>query len=178
MAVLTLLDREMLRRGSWAGETHIQKGTFFLQDLMGVDLGFDFLLYRHGPFSFDLRDELSCMQADDLFALVVRNERYGPTFVPTEFSEVFLERFPKTRTRYGKQIEFVAAELGDMGVVELEKLATAFYLRKHLDDEAIEGRARLLTELKPHISLLDARSACSQAERLVERARPLILEAA
>src|ERR1035441_4963526 len=66
MAVLTLLDREMLAKGSWCGETHIQKATYFLQELLGVDLGFEFVLYRHGPFSFELRDELSSMQADDI----------------------------------------------------------------------------------------------------------------
>jgi hypothetical protein len=177
-AVLTLLNREMLQKGSWAGETHIQKATFFLQDLMGVELGFDFVLYRHGPFSFDLRDELSSMRGDDLVSLVVRHEGYGPTFVPTEFSEVFLGRFPKTQARYRKQIEFISAELGQMGVADLEKLATAFFLTKRGSNESVENRARELVELKPHISLPDARIACRQVDSLIERATPLILEAA
>ena len=41
LALLTLLNREMLSRGSWCGETHIQKATFFLQELLGVDAGFN-----------------------------------------------------------------------------------------------------------------------------------------
>ncbi len=178
VAVLTLLNREMLRRGSWAGETHIQKAAFFLQELMGVDLGFDFVLYRHGPFSFDLRDELASMQADELVSLVVRSEGYGPTFVPTQFSEIFLDRFPKTQERFRSQIEFVSAELAQMWVAELEKIATAFFLTKHGSNVSVEDRARELVELKPHISLSDARIASKQVDGLIERARPLILEAA
>src|ERR1700685_1400925 len=107
-AILTLLNREMLKRDSWCGETHIQKATFFLQDLLGVDSGFDFILYRHGPFSFDLRDELSSMQADGLMELAVRREGYGPAYVPTSFSQTFLKRFPKTAARYADQVGFVA----------------------------------------------------------------------
>ena len=178
VAVLTLLNREMLQRGSWAGETHIQKATFFLQELMGVELGFDFVLYRHGPFSFDLRDELSSMQADDLVSLVVRSEGYGPTFVPTQFSEIFLGRFPKTQRRFHSQIEFVSAELAPMRVTELEKVATAFFITKHRQSNSIDDRAQELIELKPHISLPDARLACKQVDGLIERAKPLILDAA
>jgi hypothetical protein len=165
----------MLARGSWAGETHIQKAAFFLQDLMGVELGFDFILYKHGPFCFDLRDELGSMQAEDLVSVVVRHQAYGPTFVPTQFSEVFLERFPKTQARYRQQIEFVSSELGQMGVVELEKIATAFFLAKRGGFDPVENLAQELVDLKPHVSLPEALIACRQAERLVERADSLIL---
>jgi hypothetical protein len=178
VAVLALLNREMLQRGSWAGETHIQKAVFFLQELMGIELGFDFVLYRHGPFSFDLRDELSAMQADDLVSLVLRSEGYGPTFVPTEFSGVFLNRFPKTQEKFHRQIEFVSAELGPMRVAELERVATAFFITKRRRNRPIEDRARELVELKPHISLPDARLACKQVDGLIDRAEPLVLKAA
>jgi len=171
-AILTLLNREMQRRGSWCGETHIQKATFFLQDLLGVDAGFDFILYRHGPFSFDLRDELSSMQADGLLELAVKREGYGPTYVPTQFSEMFLERFPKTTARYMKQIRFIADELGDKGVAELERLATAFFIAHRERIASVALRAQRLVELKPHISLPDARFACQQVDSLIERARP------
>lgn len=173
--MLTLLNREMLKRDSWCGETHIQKATFFLQDLLGVDAGFEFILYRHGPFSFDLRDELSSMQADDLLELAVKREGYGPTYVPTAFSETFLERFPKTTARYMRQIKFVADELSDKGVAELERLATAFFIADREGISQVGRRAQRLVELKPHISLPEARSACQQVDSLIERARPFSL---
>src|SRR5262245_19872824 len=112
-ALLVLLTREMQKRGSWCGETHIQKAMFFLQELLSVNSGFEFILYRHGPFSFDLRDELLSMRADDLLALTIKQEGYGPAYVPTDFSEEFLSNFPKTAARYNDQVRFLANELKD-----------------------------------------------------------------
>ena len=172
-ALITLLNREMLKRGSWCGETHIQKAMFFLQDLLGVEADFEFILYRHGPFSFDLRDELSSMQADELLDLMVRREGYGPTYLPTAFSETYLERFPNTTARYIKQVEFVAGELSDKGVAELERLATALFVANREGIRNVEQRAEILVELKPHISSTDALSACEQVNRLVKKSRPL-----
>ncbi len=172
-ALLTLLNREMLKRGSWCGETHIQKATFFLQELLGVEADFEFILYRHGPFSFELRDELSSMQADELLELTVRREGYGPTYLPTSFSETYLERFPKTTARYIRQIEFVSDELGDKGVAELERLATALFIANQEGISDIEQRAERLVELKPHISSADALSASERIDRLIRKSRPL-----
>lgn len=174
-ALIALLNREMLSRGSWCGETHIQKAIFFLQELLGVDTGFEFVLYRHGPFSFDLRDELSSMQADDLVTLAVRREGYGPTYVPTKFSDTYLERFPNTTARYAQQIEFIANELSDKGVSELEKLATSFFIAEREGIKDAEERSQRLVELKPHISFSDAISAGEQVDRLIRRARPFVV---
>ena len=40
------LNEELRNSGSWAGETHMQKATFFLQELMSVPMEFDFVLYQ------------------------------------------------------------------------------------------------------------------------------------
>jgi hypothetical protein len=172
-ALISLLNTEMLNRGSWCGETHIQKAIFFLQDLLGVDVGFEFVLYRHGPFSFDLRDELASMQADNLVELTVRREGYGPAYIPTAFSKIYLERFPKTIEKYRDQIEFVAEQIGDKGVGELERLATTLFIAHRESIEDTGERAQRLVDLKPHISLLEARLASEQMERLAHRARSL-----
>jgi hypothetical protein len=64
-AILLELIDKLERRGSWCGETHIQKATFFLQEMLRVPMDFGFILYKHGPFSFELRDELTAMRADN-----------------------------------------------------------------------------------------------------------------
>lgn len=65
-AVLLSLIIEMKARGSWCRETHIQKTTYFLQELLEVPMGFEFILYKHGPFSFDLSDEITAMRSNAL----------------------------------------------------------------------------------------------------------------
>jgi hypothetical protein len=166
-----LLSRELEKRGSWCGETHIQKATFFLQELLGVDSGFEFILYRHGPFSFELRDELTAMQADNLLQLMARYPGYGPSYHPTEFSDSFLERFPKTAAKYISRVRFVADEFWDKGVAELERLATAFFLAEHEGLNDVERRATRLVEIKPHISLIEARSASVEMDRIAHCAQ-------
>jgi len=40
--ILELIER-MKEQGSWCGETHIQKCSYFLQEMMAVPMGFDFI---------------------------------------------------------------------------------------------------------------------------------------
>ena len=54
--VLLLLD-QMSKQDSWCGETHVQKCAFFLQEGLEVPLDFEFIMYKYGPFSFELRGD-------------------------------------------------------------------------------------------------------------------------
>jgi len=79
-------------KGSWAGETHIQKAAYFLQELFGVPLGFRFMLYWYGPFPFDLRDELTGLRGDGLLCLRPQ-QPYGTRYEPTDRAE-YVQGFP------------------------------------------------------------------------------------
>jgi len=166
LAMLLMLDKEMWRRGSWCGETHLQKGTFFLQELLGSDSEYEFILYKYGPFSFGLRDDLAEMQADGLLDLVARHPGYGPSYVVAADADEFLNRFPKTVERFAHAIQFVAEQFGDKGVSDLERLATALFIRRRSKETDVEDRASQLVSLKPHISESDALAATKDIDRL------------
>jgi uncharacterized protein YwgA len=165
-ALLSQLADQLRKKGSWCGETHIQKATYLLQELRAVPLEFEFILYKHGPFSFDLRDELTSMRADGFFELSERGQ-YGPSFVPTELSSELRRDYPKTLARYGPDIEFVCGALGDKNVAELEKLATALYVYSQHGSDSQRDRAKILHSLKPHISLSDSLEAVKQIDTFV-----------
>ena len=78
--------KALREHGSWCGETHVQKAVYLLQEMAGAQTGFDFILYKHGPFSFDLRDELTALRADELLSLERQPWPYGPRIAPTERS--------------------------------------------------------------------------------------------
>jgi hypothetical protein len=171
--VLLSLIEQLRQRGSWCGETHIQKSTYFLQELLGVPLAFDFILYKHGPFSFDLNDEITALQADFLLALKSRPP-YGPSMIPGEGSEALLGRYPKTRNQYRRQVEFVADRVGRKNVAELERLATAFYVsRNELPEATVAERAQRIIEIKPHISYPEAHAAVQEVDRVLADARSM-----
>ena len=170
-ALLTLLIEKLRENDSWCGETHIQKAVYLTQIIAGIPLGYEFILYKHGPFSFDLRDELTALRADMMVDLEIKWP-YGPKIVPTEQSKYIQSHYPKTLQKYESRIEFVASKLGAKDVVDLERLGTAVYVaRRWPDDVSVDARARRIVTLKPHIAPTDAYDAIREADKLSEEAR-------
>lgn len=166
-AVLIHLIHALRDRGSWGGETHVQKSVYLLQELFSIDLGFQFILYKHGPFSFDLRDELTALRADGVVALQPQRIPYGPRLAATEMGLGVQSRFPKTIEKYRHAVEFISERLGSAGVSRLERLATAVYVTRAHPDSSPQERASVLVDLKPHISFADAVEAIEEADEML-----------
>jgi uncharacterized protein YwgA len=169
-ALLTALAENLRKKGSWCGETHLQKATYFLQEVEKVRIGYHFILYKHGPFSFELRDELTAMRSDGFFDLQPQWP-YGPTLIPTRKSKLLRQEYPKTLRKYQKQLNFVSDQLGKENVFELEKLATALYIRREKSSKSENQRAKYLHSLKPHVSFDDSLEAVKTVDEIVKRAK-------
>jgi hypothetical protein len=165
-AIVFRLAEALKERGSWAGETHIQKSVYFLQELLSVPTGFEFVLYKHGPFSFDLRATLTFMEAEDLIAWQPRNP-YGPSLVRGCDASYLDKRFGNVPERYIGQINFVAERLADKSVKELERLATALYVTRDPNTESA-FRAQRIVALKPHIAFAEANAAVQTIDELIQ----------
>ena len=139
-AVVASLVESMENRDGWCGETHIQKTAFFLKRLMNVPLDYDFVIYKHGPYSFDLHADLMAMKANQFLMTESRLPYYGPSFRQGKLSEVLISRFPKTLRKLERQIAFVAEELGGKNVRELERLGTALFITSIEPDASCQGR--------------------------------------
>ena len=145
--------------GSWAGETHVQKAGYFLSELLRVPMGVDFILYKHGPFSFGLREMLTDMEAKG-FIRWKSMPPYGPSIVEGELGGALRAQFPKLIEGYKNQIQFVAEQLGSRNVADLERVATALYVTR----EGYEGSSRVgrLVALKPHVDASLAEKAIQE----------------
>jgi hypothetical protein len=172
--ILAELAKRMSDNGSWCGETHIQKAAFCLQELLKVPMGYTFVLYKHGPFSFDLRDEITEFRIYDLLRLEPRSVPYGPSLRPTNSAEELKERFPKTMAAYGERIDFVARILGGKGVAELERLATALFVTKKNPRGSKEQRAEMINTLKPHVSMRLALRAVNEIDEMKAQAEQVL----
>lgn len=170
-AILLSMAEKLRERGSWCGETHIQKGAYILQGLVGVPLGLDYCLYKHGPYSFDLSDELTALRADGIFDQEKQPYPYGPKLKPGDMAQKIWEMYPKTLEKYEQHVSFVANKLGSGDVKTLERLATAlFVLLEGGGSASVDERAARLHELKPHVSIDEAREAVERLDRLREDA--------
>ncbi len=173
-AVLLSLIEKLRSEGSWCGETHVQKATYFLEELLGVPLGFDFTLYKHGPYSFDFSDEITALRADRLLKLDPQPYPYGPRIILGDESGQVRRQYPGTMEEYDRSTAFVAKKLGHMNVAELERVATALYVT-HDPNVAprVDTRAQRIHEIKPHVTLEAAREAVKQVDRFITEAREL-----
>jgi len=171
-AVLLELTDRLSAGGSWCGETHIQKATYFLQELAKVPSNFDFILYKHGPFSFELRDELTAMRADGFLELRLKPP-YGPSLVTTEIGQELKAEHPRTLDKHRRAIRFVAEQLATRNVSELERLATALFVTLDGAPRSAEERAEEIKDLKPHIDLESAEAAVGEVEEMMGAARAL-----
>jgi uncharacterized protein YwgA len=172
-ALLTELMAQMRQHDSWCGETHVQKATYLLQELLDVDLGYGFVLYRHGPFSFDLRDELGELIADGLIRYQPQPPPYGPRISVTDEADTVHEIYPKTLARHTAKIKYVAEKLDARGVVELERLATALYVTLDAPESTAEARARTLRRLKPNVPEGAAVKAVEEIDQICAETKAL-----
>jgi uncharacterized protein YwgA len=168
-SVLLSLTEHLRKEGSWTGETHVQKAAYVLGRVLGVPLDYEFILYKHGPFSFDLRDELSTMRAEGFMAWEVRPFPYGPSLKEGELGPALKRQFSAAAGRYKKQIEFVAKKLGSKDVKALERFATAVYVTLDSQTPAQE-RAAKINKLKPHVSIPEAEQAVREADEFLNEA--------
>lgn len=169
-AVISKLVESLQEQGSWCGETHIQKATYCLQEVTSVPLEFNFILYKHGPFSFDLRDELTAMRAYGFLDIRVNPYPYGPSLCITEMAKALTQDLPKTLQKFNKKINFIAATLGDKGVAELERLATALFVAREENLKNTDERANVIHKLKPHVSIAQANAASRDIDMILSHA--------
>jgi hypothetical protein len=170
-AVVAALDDQLSQRGSWCGETHLQKAVFFLQELFDVPTGFRFIFYKYGPFSRDLRGELSTMRGDG-FLDVVPSPPYGPKLMLTESArEQLIKRRAEAIRPYGGSLTFVADQLASLGVGDLERLAAALWVRRRLSDATEDMQAARINKLKPHVSVDSAREALRDVAEMERAAK-------
>jgi uncharacterized protein YwgA len=163
--VLLSLIQQLRDNGSWCGETHIQKSAYFLQELLRVPLDLNVIFYKHGPYSFDLSDEITALRADGLLSVQSR-EPYGPSLLPTESANKLLVHFSRGMDAYGPKVRFVAERLGPKKVAELERLATALYVRLQAPSASSTDMAAEIHRLKPHVSPDEGLEALRTVEQM------------
>ena len=163
-AILLDLSAQLRAHGSWTGETHIQKAAYLLQELIGVPSGFKFVLYKHGPFSFDLRDSLNKLETWACIQTVEQPFPYGPKIVDGA-GAAKLKAVTQDGKEFLRQIQFVAEQLGPANVSELERVATALFIVMDANVKP-EDRYERLVSLKPHISREEAPGAFSRLQEI------------
>jgi hypothetical protein len=161
-AILAAFVEKVRLAGLACGETLLQKAAFVMKELFGVPLSDEFRIHYYGPFSFQLRERLASMEADDIVR--VHPRELGVTYD-------LGDRFDQLRARYGTAIHdaqpaiaFVTERLARLGVKQLEPLATALFVAREAAGKSVEERVQRLREIKQHIDEASAHRAVTTVD--------------
>jgi uncharacterized protein YwgA len=167
-AIILELVEKLREHGSWAGHTHVQKAAYFLQELLRVPLNYPFVLYMYGPYSFDLLADLVRLRGNYMLEFDYKAPGYGPGLLVTPLGQRWRDNWRAGLKHYRQQLDFISEQLGKKNVAELERLATALYVRRHMPDNAsLQAGVQLLLKLKPHVNEEAARAAFQELEEMV-----------
>ncbi len=157
-ALMLAVIRELRAQGSWTGKTHLQKSLFLLQATSQIDVPFSYVLYKHGPYSFEVESELEQMRSYAAVKFEPDPGGYGVVLTPGPGAE-FVERGARLSVLEKVQVERVCRFVGRRNVSDLERLTTAAWIRVHEGVQESRQVALRLNQLKPHVSLTVSEAA-------------------
>lgn len=166
MVLIGLIVKDLSDSGSWCGETHIQKTAYIAKHVLDVPMESEFVLYKHGPYSFDLNKSLAHMKARGVLSLKA-NPGYGPSYsLNLAYWESLFKIVNISIEKFSDVINKACVALAKKNVGELERIATAFFVIKNYSDLNIDQMANKINELKPHLSVELSRSSLNEAKEI------------
>lgn len=167
--ILCKLVEQLRASNSWTGETHVQKTAFALERLAGLDWPMGFIIYKYGPFSFRLREQLGEMRAWGYLELDYEPGGYGPRHRLTPKGQILASGADIN----SEILELVVKRMGNLGVKELEKIATGLFLLTEPANQSAtdSGLQDQLKNCKPHLSDDEVREAYQQARAFLASSR-------
>jgi hypothetical protein len=164
MVLIGGVARALRERGSWTGETHIQKASYILKIRRSIPFESEFVLYKHGPFSFDMNKSIVHMLSRGML-FAESNRGYGPSIlVNNSLWNALDARLGNFFGNFQSDVYAICGLLARKNVAELERIATAVYVSVSFPLLSWEDRAITISRLKPHIDRDAAMAALREAE--------------
>jgi uncharacterized protein YwgA len=148
------------------GKTALQKLVYFLQEVHGVPLGYEYTLYTYGPFSTELVADLDTAASMDYVRAVYDAGLRGYEIKPAGGAEGLQKQSKDWLREVEPKIEAVFDAFRSYGAKGLELRATIVYVaREAKADKVVLGDDELAGEvhqLKPHFTEQTIRDAISE----------------
>ena len=147
------------------GHTKVMKLCYFLQELEGVPLGYDFNLFTYGPYdSAVLTDLALACRFGAVEEMTVRYSRgSGYNIKATTGADEMVQELNQNDPTLFPRIEKVVKEFGSFGAAELELRSTIFFVDRELTQGSMTSSRDDVIErvgmIKPHFSTQDIRKA-------------------
>jgi len=157
-ALILAMIETLAACGSRTGKTHVIKGLFLGSAAGTLEIPFDFFLYKHGPYSSDIEGNLEQMKSYGAITVQPAYDGYGMLLRPGDMA-AFVKQIAPLPVEAKQGIDRVCRFIKSKNVWQLERLATAAWIRTRENTEDSDAVAIRLNVLKPHISVSEAREA-------------------
>jgi uncharacterized protein YwgA len=150
-ALILEMIEQLNRWGGSSGKTHVQKGLFLLQAVRpSSSIPFLYVLYKHGPYSFQVEHELEEMKS---YAAITSRPvlDYGFAFAPglmAGFIHGKVRISDLQKRRIGKVCQFISQK----SAAELERISTVAWIDRREGIKRKRPNVDRLVRLKPHVS--------------------------
>ena len=165
-ALILAMIEALQAQESRTGKTPIIKG-LYLAKAAGLEVPFELFLYKHGPYSTDIEDNLDQMKSYGAIEVEPAFDGYGVRLSPG-VNASYLKQQATLLPEEQAMVERVCRFIRHKNVSLLERLATAAWIRKEEGIVDSDEIAQRLNELKPHIGLPDAREADREIVRFLQ----------
>jgi uncharacterized protein len=171
-ALVAELTRRLERKSPWFGKTALQKLVYILQEAFGVDCGYRFQLYTHGPFTSQLLADLDLVEsfgAVRVNYVQVPGGYAGYKIAAATKNDAIRSKGEQFIDQYSSSIDKVVDQFGSLPTRDLELRATIIYADK---DAERSGNLRtrdefiaLVKGIKPRFSESEISDATSELEK-------------
>lgn len=144
--------------GQTIGRTAAVKYAYFLQELFGVELGYDFRLYTYGPYDEEVLSDLATARTLQVVTerTVTYSAGYGYEIKPGPQAEVIKKEAADWLGANRSAIDQVAAEFGTWSASELELGSTVLFVDREFNSQRESATphdiASRVRKIKPHFT--------------------------
>jgi hypothetical protein len=157
--------------GQKLGRTQVMKLFYFLQELHGLPLGYDFRMFAYGPFDSEVLSDLATATNVNTVReeTVIHSRGYGYAITPGPHAERLDRGLEARDLATAAVVDAVLEEFRGLGAGELELRSTIFFVDRELRGEGSTTTAldlaKRVRRIKPYCSVKTILSRVEEMER-------------
>ena len=164
-ALLTLISKKLGGPEHRFGKKALQKTVHLMQELGGVDAGYNFSFYTYGPYSSELSGDLDIAAAANVLTVAYNPSENYYLIGPSTEADRAIKNGQKFLQSNQAEIDRIIEAFGGRLAKDLELVSTIAYLHRHApksefaDDDKLLARVK---DLKPKYSTQEIAKAIKE----------------
>jgi len=163
--LLHIIDK-LHSKGDRNGETNIQKLAYFIIKAKLAPLDYDYVLYNYGPYSFQLKDDLTYIEESRMVCKEPDSSGFGFKYIPN-YEMDFVDETLK-ETRFQSKIDQLIIKFRQIPAKNLGLIATYMYIYDKNQDIDDENLINAVHNIKPMFNKFELENMLKEHNDLIK----------